>query len=650
MAHSLASPTQSLDQLCIDTVRALSMDAVQRANSGHPGTPMALAPLIWLLFTRHLRHNPANPAWTDRDRFVLSAGHASMLLYSALYLSGYDLSLDDIKQFRQWDSRTPGHPEYGVTPGVEVTTGPLGQGVGNAVGFAIAEAHLAALFNTGGHRPVDHHTWFIASDGDMMEGASHEAASLAGHLRLGKLIGFYDDNHITIEGDTALAFDEDVGARYRAYGWQVQHVADGNDLDALDAAIRAAQAETGRPSLIVVRTHIAYGSPNKVDTAEAHGSPLGEEEVRLTKQALGWPSLEPFFVPEDALAEWRKCRERGAALESEWRRRHEAFATARPNEAKELERRLRGDLPAGWDADIPTFPPDKPIATRNASEKVINAIAPRLPELMGGAADLAPSTKTLMKQGGDFEAGNYAARNMHFGVREHGMGSVLNGMALHGGILPYGASFLIFSDYMRPPIRLAALMERQVIYVYTHDSIGLGEDGPDPSADRDAGDAARHPASHAAPSGRRERDRGGLARGDRPPGGSGGDRAEPAEPRRGGPLEIRRRVGRRPRGVRPVGGGGRTARGHPARQRLGGRDRARGAGEARRAAGVRAGGERAEPRALRPAAGVVPRRGAATRHPPATRRRGGASDAVVSLGRRPGRGHRPHPLRRLRAL
>jgi transketolase len=478
MAQSLASPTQSLDQLCIDTVRTLSMDAVQRANSGHPGTPMALAPLVWLLFTRHLRHNPANPTWTDRDRFVLSAGHASMLLYSALYLSGYDLSLEDIKQFRQWDSRTPGHPEYGVTPGVEVTTGPLGQGVGNAVGFAVAEAHLAAVFDKSGHRPVDHRTWFIASDGDMMEGASHEAASLAGHLRLGKLIGFYDDNHITIEGDTALAFDEDVGARYRAYGWQVQHVADGNDLDALDAAVRAAQAETGRPSLIVVRTHIAYGSPNKVDTAEAHGSPLGEEEVRLTKQALGWPSLEPFFVPEDALAEWRKCRERGAALESEWQRRYEAFAAAQPKESKELERRLRGELPAGWDADIPTYPPGKPVATRNASEKVINAIAPRLPELMGGAADLAPSTKTMMKQGGDFEAGNYAARNLHFGVREHGMGAVLNGMALHGGILPYGASFLIFSDYMRPPIRLAALMERQVIYVYTHDSIGLGEDGP----------------------------------------------------------------------------------------------------------------------------------------------------------------------------
>jgi transketolase len=401
-----------------------------------------------------------------------------MLLYSALYLSGYDLSLDDLRQFRQWGSRTPGHPEYGLTPGVEVTTGPLGQGIGNAVGFAVAEAHLAAVFNAGGHRPVDHRTYFIASDGDMMEGASHEAASLAGHLRLGKLIGFYDDNHITIEGDTALAFSEDVGARYQAYGWQVQHVADGNDLDALDHAIAAAEAEAGRPSLIVLRTHIAFGSPNKVDTAEAHGSPLGEDEVRLTKQALGWPSLEPFFVPDDALAEWRKCRGRGASLEAKWRQRYGAFSAARPGEAKELERRHRGELPAGWEADIPTFPAGKPIATRNASEKVLNAIAPRLPELMGGAGDLAPSTKTLIKDAGDYEAGRYAGRNLHFGVREHGMGAVLNGMSLHGGILPYGASFLIFSDYMRPPIRLAALMERQVIYVFTHDSIGLGEDGP----------------------------------------------------------------------------------------------------------------------------------------------------------------------------
>jgi transketolase len=478
MTDTIAPAAQSLEQLCIDTVRTLSMDAVQQADSGHPGTPMALAPLAYLLFTRHLRHNPGNPLWMDRDRFVLSAGHASMLLYSVLHLSGYDLSLDDLKQFRQWNSRTPGHPEHGLTPGVETTTGPLGQGVGNAVGFAVAEAHLAAVFDSGGHRPVDHYTFFIASDGDMMEGVAHEAASLAGHLRLGKLIGFYDDNHITIEGSTDLAFSEDVGARYEAYGWHVQHVHDGNDLDALDRAIHAAKAATDRPSLVVIRTHIAFGSPNKVDTAAAHGSPLGEEEIRLTKQALGWPSTEPFFVPGDALAEWRKCRDRGAALEAEWQRRYDAFRAAQPALAKELERRQRGELPAGWDADIPSFPPGKPVATRNASEKVLNAIAPRLPELVGGAADLAPSTKTLMKDAGDLDAGHYAGRNMHFGIREHGMGTVLNGMALHGGILPYGATFLIFSDYMRPPIRLAALMERQVIYVFTHDSIGLGEDGP----------------------------------------------------------------------------------------------------------------------------------------------------------------------------
>jgi len=478
MARSVAPATQSLEQLCIDTIRTLSMDAVQQADSGHPGTPMALAPLAYLLFTRHLRHNPANPLWLDRDRFVLSAGHASMLLYSVLYLSGYGLSLDDLKQFRQWDSRTPGHPEHGITAGVETTTGPLGQGMGNAVGFAVAEAHLAAIFNSGGHRPVDHHTFFIASDGDMMEGVSHEVASLAGHLRLGKLVGFYDDNHITIEGDTALAFGEDVGARYEAYGWHVQHVEDGNDLEALDRAIRAAKAAADRPSLVVVRTHIAFGSPNKVDTAGAHGSPLGEDEIRLTKQALGWPSTEPFFVPDDALAEWRRCRDRGAALEAEWQRRYDAFQGAQPDRAKELERRQRGELPAGWDTDIPSFPAGKPVATRNASEKVLNAIAARVPELMGGAADLAPSTKTLIKDGGDFEAGHYAGRNMHFGIREHGMGTVLNGMALHGGILPYGATFLIFSDYMRPPIRLASLMERQVISAFTHDSLGLGEDGP----------------------------------------------------------------------------------------------------------------------------------------------------------------------------
>ncbi|HET7790315.1 MAG TPA: transketolase [Gemmatimonadales bacterium] len=468
----------ALDLLCINTVRTLAMDAVQKADSGHPGTAMALAPLAYVLWGRHLRVNPKNPAWPDRDRFVLSCGHACMLLYSALYLTGYDLALDDIKQFRQWGSRTPGHSEFGVTPGVEATTGPLGQGTGNAVGMAIAEAQLAALFNRPGHAIVDHHTYFLCSDGDLMEGISHEAASLAGHLKLGKLIGFYDDNHITIEGDTALAFTDDTGKRFEAYGWHVQKVADANDLDAIDRAIVAAKGVTDRPSLIIIRSHIAYGSPHKHDTAEAHGAPLGVEEVKATKENLGWPSLEPFYVPEDALAEWRKATERGAALEAEWRKRYDAYRKAFPDVAKELERRLAGTPPAGWDAAIPTFTPQEAMATRASSGKVLNAIAPRMPELIGGSADLAGSTITLVKGTGDFEPGQYAEKNFHFGIREHGMGAVLNGLCYHGGFVPYGATFLIFSDYMRPSIRLAALSHLWPIYVYTHDSIGLGEDGP----------------------------------------------------------------------------------------------------------------------------------------------------------------------------
>ncbi|HET7584566.1 MAG TPA: transketolase [Gemmatimonadaceae bacterium] len=480
MAPSAPAQARSLSvqELCINAIRILSMDAVQKANSGHPGTPMALAPLAYTLWTRHMRYDPADPEWINRDRFVLSAGHASMLLYSVLYLTGYDLSLDDLKQFRQWESATPGHPEYGYTPGVETTTGPLGQGIGNAVGMAIAEAHLAATFNRPGHEIIDHRTYFIASDGDMMEGVSHEAASLAGHLRLGKLIGFYDDNHITIEGSTDLAFNEDVGKRFAAYGWHVQRVEDANDVDALDRAITQAEGVVDRPSLVIVRSHIAYGAPHAVDTAEAHGAPLGEEEIRFARQNLGWPSEEPFVVPEEALRAWRQCRPRGAELHAAWLQKWGAFAREAPDAVRELERRLARELPDQWDRDIPSFPTDKKLATRAASEKVLNAIAPRLPELMGGSADLAPSTKTLMKDAGDFEAGHYAARNMHFGIREHAMGAVLNGMALHGGILPYGATFLIFSDYMRPPIRLAAIMQQHVIYVFTHDSIGLGEDGP----------------------------------------------------------------------------------------------------------------------------------------------------------------------------
>jgi transketolase len=480
VAHADAiSADTELSRLAIDTVRVLAMDAVQKADSGHPGTPMALAPIAYVLWTRHLRHDPADPRWPDRDRFVLSCGHASMLLYSLLYLTGYGLTLEDLKQFRQWGSRTPGHPEYGFTPGVETTTGPLGQGIANAVGMAIAEGHLAARFNRPGHEVVDHHTWFIASDGDMMEGISHEAASYAGHLRLGKLIGFYDENHITIEGDTDLTFSDDTLGRFESYGWHVQRLPDGNDLAAIDAAIEAAKAETERPSLIIVRTHIGYGSPNKVDTHEAHGSPLGVDEVRLTKENLGYPSLEPFYVAPEALAHWRETGERGAGLHAEWQQRWDAYAAAEPALAAELQRRLSGTLPEGWEEAIPTFTAQNGnVASRAASGVVLNAIAKRVPELIGGSADLAGSTNTIIKGEESVLPGQLGGRNFHFGIREHGMGSEMNGMVLHGGIIPYGATFLVFSDYMRPAIRLAALMHQRVIYVFTHDSIGLGEDGP----------------------------------------------------------------------------------------------------------------------------------------------------------------------------
>ncbi len=476
---AVGARSTELDQLCINTIRTLAMDAVQQANSGHPGTPMALAPLCYVLWTKHLRHDPADPAWPDRDRFVLSCGHASMLLYSLLYLAGYDLSLEEIKNFRQWGSKTPGHPEYGHTPGVETTTGPLGQGLGNAVGMALAQAHLAATFNRPGHEVMSHWTYFLASDGDIMEGVSHEAASLAGHLRLGSLIGFYDDNHITIDGDTALSFSDDTEKRFGAYDWHVLRVDDGNDLAAIDRAIEAAKAETARPSLIIVRTHIAYGSPNKQDTAAAHGAPLGYDEIKLTKENLGWPYQEPFAIPEDALSEWRRCKERGANTHAQWKKTYQAFVKAHPDLAREIDRRLRGELPAGWQDKMPTFGPDDgSMATRSAAEKVLNALAPALPELLGGSADLGESNKTIIKNADALGPGNLGGRNMYFGIREHGMGAILNGMALHGGIIPFGATFLVFSDYMRPPIRLAALMGIKVIYVFTHDSIGLGEDGP----------------------------------------------------------------------------------------------------------------------------------------------------------------------------
>ncbi len=469
----------ALDELCINTIRMLAVDAVQKANSGHPGMPMGAAPMAYVLWTRFLRHNPANPTWPNRDRFVLSAGHGSMLLYSLLHLTGYDLSLEELKNFRQWDSKTPGHPESYCAPGVETTTGPLGQGFANGVGMAIAERFLAVRFNRPGHPIVDHHTYAIVSDGDLMEGISHEAASLAGHLRLGKLIYLYDDNRISIEGSTDLAFTEDRGARFAAYGWHVQHVDDGNDLELIARAIRAAQEEAERPSLIVVRTHIGYGSPNKQDTAAAHGEPLGPDEVTLTKENLGWPRDPTFLIPDEALVRFRQALQEGKKREQEWYGQFQSYEKEYPQLAEGWKRAVTGELPADWDKDIPIFPADeKGMATRVASGTVINAIAPHLPTLIGGSADLAPSTKTLITGTGDLQADHYGERNMRFGVREHTMGGILNGMALHGGVIPYGATFLIFSDYMRPTIRLAAMMGLKVIYVFTHDSIGLGEDGP----------------------------------------------------------------------------------------------------------------------------------------------------------------------------
>ena len=483
-----------LDALCINTIRFLSVDAVQNAKSGHPGMPLDAAPMAYALWTRRLKHNPRNPHWFDRDRFVLSAGHGSMLLYSLLYLTGYDVSLDDIRQFRQWDSKAPGHPERGHTPGVEVTTGPLGQGLANAVGMAIAEAQLAAQYNRPGFAVVDHATYAIVSDGDLMEGVGAEAASLAGHLRLGKLTCLYDDNRVTLAAGTDITFSEDRAQRFAAYGWHTVTVADGNDTDAIDAALQAARVETSRPSLILVRTHIGYGSPNKHDSYEAHGSPLGVDEVRLTKRNLGWPEEPAFLVPDAALAHFREGVARGAATEATHAQLLHAYAAAWPDLARELAQRTNAELPDGWDTDIPVFPPDaKGMATRAASGKVMNALAPRLPALTGGSADLDPSTFTALKGFGDFNppatpqddtqgstggGWSYAGRNVHFGVREHAMGAIVNGLAAHGAMLPYGSTFLIFSDYMRPPIRLAALMRLHVVHVFTHDSIALGEDGP----------------------------------------------------------------------------------------------------------------------------------------------------------------------------
>jgi transketolase len=485
--------TTQLDQQCVNTLRFLSVDMVQKANSGHPGLPLGAAPMAYVLWTRWLRYNPRNSHWFNRDRFVLSAGHGSALLYSLLHLTGYDLALDDIRQFRQWGSKAPGHPERGHTPGVETTTGPLGQGMGNAVGMAIAEAQLAARYNQPGHTLIDHHTYAIVSDGDLMEGVASEAASLAGHLRLGKLTCLYDNNYVTLAAGTDITFSENRARRFEAYGWHTVSVTDGNDLAAIDAALAAARAETERPSLIVVRTHIGYGSPEQ-DSFKVHGSPLGQDNVRTTKQTLGWPTEPEFLIPEAALAHFRAAVERGARAEAAWNASLSDYVRAHPDLAEELQGRLHAELPPGWDADIPEFDADDTgLATREASGKVINAIAPRLPALTGGSADLDPSTKTALKglgdfnppatkdadqQGADSAGWSYAGRNLHFGVREHAMGAMVNGLAAHGGFIPFGATFLIFSDYMRPSIRLAALMGLHVVHVFTHDSIAVGEDGP----------------------------------------------------------------------------------------------------------------------------------------------------------------------------
>jgi len=468
----------TLDQLCINSIRVLAMDAVQKANSGHPGMPMGMAPAAYLLFTRFMRHNPRNPKWYGRDRFVLSAGHGSMLLYASLYLSGYDLTLDDIKQFRQVGSRTPGHPENYLTPGVETTTGPLGQGFGNGIGMAIAAKHISARFGRGNSTLFEPRIFAIVSDGDLMEGVASEAASIAGHLGLGNIIYIYDDNHITIDGSTDLSFaTEDVCKRFDAYGWHTQALTDANDLDAISAAIENAISANDRPSLIRLRSHIGYGSPHKQDSAEAHGKALGADEVKLTKQFYGWPPEPAFYVPDEVLAEFRRCVERGAQYENGWDRQFEVYASENPKDAAEFRAFLAGELPEGWDQDMPHFTPQDSLATRESASRAEQAIARRVWALFGGAADLNESTFTDIKDGGDFERASYNGRNLHFGIREHGMCSILNGIALFG-LIPIGSSFMVFTDYCRPSIRLAAIMGLHVIYIFTHDSIGLGEDGP----------------------------------------------------------------------------------------------------------------------------------------------------------------------------
>jgi transketolase len=470
----------SIEELCINTIRTLSMDAVQKANSGHPGTPMALAPVAYILWRHFMKYNPEDPSWFNRDRFILSNGHASMLLYSILHLTGFDISLEDIKNFRQWGSKTPGHPEYRVTPGVETTTGPLGQGIMNSVGMAIAEAHLSSIYNKDGFNIIDHHTYAFCGDGDFMEGASHEAASLAGHLGLGKLIWVYDDNHISIEGPTELAYTDNVSERFESYNWHVQNLGDNaNDLKLLSSAFKNAIEEKDKPSIIIIRSHIAYGAPNAHDTSEAHGSPLGEAEIKLAKKFYGWPEDEKFYVTEQVLTHMNEVVDKGKKIQSEWIEKFNEYKKLFPELAKQLEMSLKGDLPEGWDKDIPAFNPDDgAIATRDASNKILNSISKNVPWIIGGSGDLSPSTKTLIKSSGYFEKGKYENRNIAWGVRELNMCAASSGLLLHGGLIPFASTFFIFTDYARPAIRLAALMELPVIYIMTHDSIGLGEDGP----------------------------------------------------------------------------------------------------------------------------------------------------------------------------
>jgi transketolase len=640
-----AQPAEA--DICINTIRGLAMDAVQKANSGHPGAPMGLAAAGFVLWRRFLVHNPRNPAWANRDRFVLSGGHASMLLYSLLYLTGYELTLEDLMNFRQWGAKTPGHPEYRHTPGVETTTGPLGQGIANAVGMAMAERHLAARFNRPRHAVVDHHTYVMCGDGDLMEGLSAEAASLAGHLGLGRLICLYDNNRISIEGSTDLTFTEDVPRRFAAMGWHVQEVADGNDLDAIaTAAIAAGKAEEARPSLISIHTEIAYGSPNKQGSADAHGAPLGVEEVALTKTALGWPADAHFRVPAAAAAVAPRCVDRGRRLESQWQALLAAYTEAHPGAARDLNAALSGGLAPGWDADLPLFAPsDGPLATRSASGQALNALAGRVTALVGGSADLAPSNKTRIESSPSLQAGAYQGRNIHFGVREHAMAAVLNGMALHGGLRPYGGSFLVFADYMRPAIRLAALMRLPVIYVLTHDSIAVGEDGPTHQPIEHLASLRIIPGVDGTAPGRCQRDRRRLA-GGASVSRAGGPDPEPPETARAGPDPAGpgRRGGQGglyPLGKRPQPGcdpDGQRVRGphHPRGRPAAGRQRHR-----------RPGGEHGQLGAVRRHAGRLPGRGAAAVRGAPPGRRSGCGRGLGALCR-PGRRDGLHDrLRRL---